>query len=163
MRTVRFLEAREVGATLEIIAEAAAWMHQMGEDAWTIDDRFAAEQLQAAHLGELVGGFGPTGMECTMRLQPLDLLYWPKAERGDALYVHKLAVRRSAASQGWPAQLLAFASACARHRGIPELRLDTLDCQPLLDLYERLGFEACGRAPGPDGLVLMRMRLREAA
>lgn len=132
-------------------------MRRRGEHVWQVDENFAAEQAQAARAGELVGGFAGGKMTCTMRLQPMDRTYWPDAKRGEALYIHKLAVGRTAASAGWPGELIAFALDQARQQGIGELRLDTLSCEALVDLYSGLGFVMAGPAPGPSGLVLMRM------
>lgn len=162
-RKVRFLEPAETAQSLEILAEAAGWMRQLGEDAWQIDQGFAVEQAEAAAGGELVGGFARAEMTCTMRLQRSDPIYWPDAEEGEALYLHKLAVRRKAASRGWPAELVGFAIDRAREAAVPELRLDTLDCRPLINLYSGLGFFLAGAAPGPPGLVLMRMHVPPVA
>ena len=126
---------------------------------WRVDEAFAREQRKAALAGELVGGFTGAAMDCTMRLQRLDPLYWPRAEIGEALYLHKLAVRREAAGQGWPADLVKFALFEAASRGRTELRLDTTEDGPLPSLYRALGFEAAGPAPDAAGIVLMRMQV----
>jgi GNAT superfamily N-acetyltransferase len=164
MRIIRYLRAGEVEQSLQVLRDAAGRMAAMGQHAWRIDRQFEAEQRRAACSNHLVGGFENGAMACTMRLQPLDPLYWPDARLGEALYLHKLGVRRESASLGWPAELVRFAIEEASLRGIPELRLDTLDEGPLPALYERLGFAYFGLAPGRSQIILMKMPLpRKAA
>jgi GNAT superfamily N-acetyltransferase len=157
--TIRFLEVNEVGRSLEILSEAARWTARFGSPVWLIDDNLAEDQLQSARVGELVGGFAGQAMTCTMRLQGFDPIYWPDAAPGEALYLHKLAVQRDAASQGWPAELVRFAVNHAHGTGAPSLRLDTLDRVCLINLYEKLGFATVGAAAGKRGMVLMQMTL----
>lgn len=159
MRIVRFLGADESRQSIEILRDAVGRMGSMGEHAWCIDEAFEREQLLAAIGGELVGGFDAKAMTCTMRLQAMDPLYWPAAKSGDALYLHKLAVRRDAAGTGWPSDMVGFAVRQARTRNIPEIRIDTYRPGPLPAIYEKLGFSMVGPAPNSPEIVLMRMQL----
>jgi GNAT superfamily N-acetyltransferase len=82
-----------------------------------------------------------------MFLQTVDDFYWPEAAPGAALYIHKLAVRRAFAGQGLLGEMLAFAAADARARGIPLLRLDTFLRPAMQLMYERHGFSVVAETP----------------
>lgn len=71
-----------------------------------------------------------------------DLAFWPDIPKGGSLYIHKLAVRRSAAGKGVSEALLHYAKIEAMERGISEVRLDTHQFRPKLRaLYDREGFQ----------------------
>ena len=64
--------------------------------------------------------------------------FWPDALKGEAAYLHKLAVRRTHAGRGVSSALIEACRHAARTQGCAKLRLD---CHPnLRGLYERLGF-----------------------
>jgi len=132
-------------------------MERFGDQAWTVDDPFVQDHWQSADSGELIGGFAGRKMTCTMRLQQTDLVHWPQDATGDALYLHKLAVRRAAAGQDWPAELVQFARDRAIEAGVATIRLDTLGRLPLIELYGRLGFKIVGNSPSVPELILMQL------
>ena len=75
------------------------------------------------------------------RVTPTDELFWPEAARGEALYVHRLAVRRRHAGGLVSRAILDFARAEARTAGCRFVRLDTDAFRPRLRaVYESYGF-----------------------
>jgi len=73
---------------------------------------------------------------CTLSAE--DPEFWPDALKGEAAYLHKLAVRRTHAGRGVSSALIEACRHAARTQGCAKLRLD---CHPnLRGLYERLGF-----------------------
>jgi GNAT superfamily N-acetyltransferase len=77
----------------------------------------------------------------TMKFQLEDELFWPDLAKGEACYVHRLAVRRRFAGMGVSSALLAFAAVRARSLGRAYLRLDCESNRARLrTLYERFGF-----------------------
>lgn len=96
----------------------------------------------------------------TMRLAPSDPRFWPDAATGEALYLHRLAVRRAVAGGAVSSALLAWAAERAATRGIPFLRLDCDAARERLrGVYERFGFTYhSDREVG--GLVVARYQLR---
>ena len=132
--------AADVAAAVGVVREAAAWLAETGRALWLADEIDAAHFEAAAARGELYVGVAGDGVVATMLLQPLDPLFWPEAAAGEALYVHRLAVRRMVAGQGVSTAMLDFAAGECRRRRIPRLRLD---CEPrpaLRAIYERHGF-----------------------
>lgn len=76
-----------------------------------------------------------------MALTDLDLKYWSDIPKGESLYLHKLAVKRSYAGIGAADKLINFAKKLAHDRGINSIRLDfNKKRDKLRQLYERNGF-----------------------
>ena len=145
--TVRRAVSTESGDALALLLEAAAWAAARGIDLWRRaelrEDDFAA----AARARELILGYADTEPVATMLLQSSDSVYWPDAAPGSALYIHKVAIRRAYAGQGWLSRLIAFAVDDARERGIARLRLDTILHPKLQSMYERHGFSVLAEEP----------------
>jgi len=155
-RITRRDEARE---SLALLLEAAAWTAARGRPIWPSDAFSLPAQIRLARAGELIGGFADLRMTATMQLQDRDPVHWPHDAPGEALYVHKLAVRRANAGQGWTERLLDWASAEARRAGAAYLRLDTDPATPLPDLYRRAGFVAAPSGPAwLGGRYVLRMQ-----
>lgn len=132
--------AADVDAALAVLREAAQWLIERGTPLW-LPDELAPEPLRhAAEAGELclarIGG-EVAGM---MLLQSRDPLFWPEAREGEALYVHRLAVRRAVAGRGVARAILDWAADEARSAGSAYLRLDCADRPKLRALYESCGF-----------------------
>jgi len=128
----------DLEAVMSLLREARRWHEKQGVDPWREFDtaRIAAEieagRVYVARAGNAVCG--------TITLVETDGLVWGK-ERGDELYVHKLAVARDQAGRGIGAQILRWAQGLARERGKRRLRLDTWDGnRKMRDYYERVGF-----------------------
>ena len=76
-----------------------------------------------------------------MRLTAADPLFWPEAPHGEALYLHRLAVRRSVSGGRASSALLRWDLA---HAGAQPVHFLRLDCEAsraaLRRVYERFGF-----------------------
>ena len=97
----------------------------------------------------------------TFSLLEADPFFWPNAG-GDALYLHRFAVRRSAAGIGRHA--IAWCLEEARRRGRSYVRLDCLAGNPgIRCYYERFGFIAVDeRVISGTHYALYEARLSEA-
>ena len=125
----------------EILCEAAVWLAARGIPLWD-PERLAPERLLpfiernelyiARHAEQSIG---------TMILQEEDAFFWPDVPAGESLFLHKFAVRRSAAGQGIARAMLQWAATEANRRGKVFLRLDADGTrQRLCALYESAGF-----------------------
>ncbi|HEX3847995.1 MAG TPA: GNAT family N-acetyltransferase [Steroidobacteraceae bacterium] len=132
---------------VSILHEAARWALERGIEVWALSELREADFAAAARLRQLVMGFDGGRAVSTMLLQPSDALYWPEIPAGTSLFLHKIAVRRAHAGQGWPASLVDFAVADARSLGAAWLRLDTIHGSPLRGIYEELGFGVVDEPP----------------
>jgi GNAT superfamily N-acetyltransferase len=76
-----------------------------------------------------------------VRVQLEDPLFWPEATQGDAIYLHRLAVRRRYSGGGVSSALLNWAVNHARELGRNFVCLDCAADRPSLrQVYERFGF-----------------------
>lgn len=76
-----------------------------------------------------------------MALSDYDPAFWPNMKKGQALYIHKLSVRRAYAKKGVSQALITFAKMQALQKGVASLRLDCgQDRLKLRQLYEHAGF-----------------------
>ena len=133
-----FAATDEAVAVAEVIQEAARWVTTWRAQLWDpelvglafVTPIIARGQMLTAKTGGQIAG--------VMILEPEDPHFWPDHPKGEAAYVHKLAVRRAFAGAGVPAALMEHAAALTRQDGRRFLRLD---CDPpLTGFYQRLGF-----------------------
>ena len=161
MRIGRAMEADAPLATA-ILREVSEWLVARGQKLWDPDEISEVGVAQHARAGELVLGWeGDLAIAC-MYLQRSDPLFWPEAKPDEALYVHRLAVRRAFAGQGVAQAMLGWASADARRLGRPLLRLDTELRPALMHLYEGTGFvrvDPTSLIVGPHQVVRFQRRV----
>lgn len=151
-------EPDEAGDALAILLEVSQWLVDTGRPLWPIESFRLEDFRRAALLGELVLGYQKALPVASMLLQTRDDMYWPDDPAGEALYVHKVAVRRSSAGQNWLARLLGWAEMQARRSGARYLRLDTE--RLLVPLYVRYGFRVVDDLPRlVDKLQIYRLEL----
>jgi len=141
VRLAHYDDGDTVAALLD---EATVWVNELGFNQWPLP--FPRDQLARAIARREVyvveGEDGdPVG---TVTILEDDPQYWP-GKPDDALYVHKLAVRRDQAGRGIGAAIIEWANAEAAEAGREFLRLDCQGDNPgIRDYYEALGFEHRG-------------------
>lgn len=156
--TIRRVPPDEAPVVVDILREAAAWTRRFGRPIWPARRFTAREHRALAAAGALVGGYEAGRLVACCRVQDADPVYWPDAPPGEALYLHKLAARRSAAGRGWAGRLIAWAADKAGRAGARALRLDTLAGSALVGVYAAHGFRVVDeRRPSPRGRWIVRM------
>ncbi|HGF1304736.1 TPA: GNAT family N-acetyltransferase [Klebsiella quasipneumoniae subsp. similipneumoniae] len=139
---VRVACSGDIDEVVRLMHDAAAWMSAKGTPAWDvarIDRTFAETFVLRSELLVASCSDGIVGC-CTLSAE--DPEFWPDALKGEAAYLHKLAVRRTHAGRGVSSALIEACRHAARTQGCAKLRLD---CHPnLRGLYERLGFTHVG-------------------
>ncbi|EPG8552944.1 GNAT family N-acetyltransferase [Pantoea anthophila] len=123
---VRVACSGDIDEVVRLMHDAAAWMSAKGTPAWDvarIDRTFAETFVLRSELLVASCSDGIVGC-CTLSAE--DPEFWPDALKGEAAYLHKLAVRRTHAGRGVSSALI---EAC-RHAGVvcgrgrnPTLRL----------------------------------------
>lgn len=127
----------------EIIREAASWIEQRGEPLWDLQDLSAARLAKRCQPHEVFAGELAGEPVVAALIQERDVEVWP--DDGQALVIHKLAVRRAHAGRGFAGQMLDFAAQHARSQGKRVLRLDTAaERIKLRKFYEAAGFNYVG-------------------
>jgi predicted N-acetyltransferase YhbS len=138
---VRTARHEDTATVADLLDEATRWVHELGFEQWPLP--FPRRELgNAIDRGEVYvveeEGGEPVA---TVTLLWDDPMYWGERPP-DAVYVHKLAVRRDRAGRGIGAAIVAWVNAEAAEAGREFLRLDCLSNNPgIRDYYERLGFE----------------------
>ncbi len=133
-------------AIAEILEDVQRWLAIRGAAQWTtpftdawIEQKIAAGEFHVARVQGI-----PIG---TLRLLWADPLFWGDRDRGDAAYIHTMAVRRNYAGRGIGARLVDWAGKQASDNGRRFLRLDCgADNQSLVAYYRGLGFTPQGSA-----------------
>ncbi len=138
---VRKAAIEDTEVVSSILLEAARWLAERGDPLWSADemraDRIAPDVANGLYF--LGGGIGQN--VATVKFQLDDPLFWPDSPPGQAAFVHRLAVRRSAAGGTTAASMLQWAVECTRLVGRSYLRLDCDANRPKLRaVYERFGF-----------------------
>jgi GNAT superfamily N-acetyltransferase len=140
IRPAGLADVEVVGA---LIDDATAWVGRLGFEQWPLpfprDELAAAIAREEVYLAEVDGE-----AVATVTVLADDPVYWGERPP-DALYVHKLAVRRDRAGRGLGAALVEWAARRAGALGRDFLRLDCLCGDPRIRrYYEALGFEHRG-------------------
>ena len=140
VRAARSEDVEVVGGLLD---DATAWVGDLGYQQWPLP--YPREEIALAIArGEVYVGEEDGDAVGTVTVLADDPVYWGE-RTPDALYVHKLAVRRDRAGRGIGAALVEWVDAHALESGRVFLRLDCLrDDAGIRRYYERLGFAHCG-------------------
>ena len=140
---VRPAHREDENTVAELLDEATRWVGELGYEQWPLP--FPRDELAAAIARAEVYVVEDKGdAVATVTLLRDDPLYWGERPP-DAVYVHKLAVRRDRSGRGIGAAIVAWANAEAVEAGRDFLRLDCLRDNPgIRDYYEQLGFEHRG-------------------
>jgi GNAT superfamily N-acetyltransferase len=155
---IRPLELDESGQVRGLLREVALWSEAFGRRVWQEDELDGCASAASLPEGRWFGAFDRQGLVACMRIDTSDPVHWPDDPPGEAVYVHKVAVARRAAGQGWTARLIGFAADVASGLGARFLRLDTLPREKLIGLYRGLGFRLVDEGPRPfAGRTLVRM------
>jgi GNAT superfamily N-acetyltransferase len=134
-------EKGEETVAAAIVQEAASWLAATGRAMWGPEDYTPEALRPAIEAGDLYLAKVDGEAVGVMILQWEDPYYWPDVPGGESAFVHRLAVKRSAAGKGVSHALLEWAKRSAREAGRKHLRLD---CDPerprLCAFYESAGF-----------------------
>ncbi|MBR7829261.1 GNAT family N-acetyltransferase [Actinospica sp. MGRD01-02] len=138
--TLRIAEPSDLDQTVAIIREATEWLERQGI-LWLREFPGATPQRVANGTAWLAYLDGTAEPVATVALETTaDPEFWTPQE-SNALFVHGLAVRRSAGGLGVGGKLLEFASDQAARRALPWIRLDCNKAnKQLQEYYLRQGF-----------------------
>jgi GNAT superfamily N-acetyltransferase len=125
-----------------ILQEAALWLEAQGAPLWRDDELRVDRNISEVTNGLYFLGEDDSGSSvATVRFQLEDRLFWPDSPLGEAAFIHRLAVRRSAAGGTISAAMIRWAIERTRSLGRPYLRLDCERARlRLRAVYEKFGF-----------------------
>jgi GNAT superfamily N-acetyltransferase len=157
---IRRASADEAASAVHILRDVAIALAKEGDPLWDPASFDADDFRNAALRGELVLGYDGSEPVACMRLQPSDPVFWPDDAPGEALYLHKLAVRSRARGCGWSGRLIHWSLARAVESTARFLRLDSAPRSKLITLYQRYGFVLIDPSPRWFGKILaMRLEM----
>ena len=121
--------------------EAADWLVQRKMPMWDPESFTVSAVTPHAERRELLVGSidGDIAIVC-IRLGD-DPDFWPDVPTGEAAYLHKIAVRRCHAGQGFTKALVDWAAQEAAGEGLKYLRLDCAPRPALINIYSSLDFQ----------------------
>jgi ribosomal protein S18 acetylase RimI-like enzyme len=157
---VRLAQSDDVAVVAEMLDEATAFVETFGFDQWPVP--FPQDELlQRVRQRELYVVEVGDEPAATFTLLWDDPFFWGERPP-DAVYLHKLAVRRAFAGRRLGERIVEWIDATAAAAGRSFVRLDTQrDDSGIRGYYERLGFEYCGDHEHPRfPAVLYERRVR---
>jgi GNAT superfamily N-acetyltransferase len=146
----------DLQVAIDILEEVTRWATSIGVQTWdpgsfsSEDGRGRRQLLEALAAGDLYVVRIGDDAAATVSLFDQDDRYWPGAPP-DALYLHKLAVRRRFAGRDLGGAVVRWARDQARARGMRYLRLNCVRDEPWIrTYYEEAGFAHRGDMTAGD-------------
>lgn len=144
--TIRRADSADVDAVLALVTEAAQWLGERGSDQWQYPEqrhRVSIARTTARSEVWVVTDDSDTIVATITINEYADPEFWkPDDDSGDALYVHRMAVARTAAGHEIGSALLDWAARQAVDTGKKWLRLDAwANNTELHNYYRRRGFQ----------------------
>lgn len=138
---VRIALLEEASLVSNILTEAAVWIRDAGKPLWELEQLTVEQVAPDCEAGRFFLAWAQSTAVGTMRITDSDPDFWPDTNPREAIYLHRLAVRRSVAGGQVSTALLQHAAQVATQRRVRYLRLDALcDRKSLRNVYERFGF-----------------------
>ncbi len=151
----------DIDNAIAVMNEVARWCEDTGKNMWTMDELSKEKLLQGIDRENFwVGKVGHENA-AAMIVQWYDPLFWPRIERGESGFIHKLCVRRKYSGKGLSQWMITLAMEECKKKGIRYLRLDTgWNRYKLCSLYEGLGFVQVGKKTvGERDYALYEMKI----
>lgn len=125
-------------------ADARALQRERGANLWPqFPDAFILAEIEAGRLFRVMDGTALVGV---FSVAYEDAAIWDEDERGEHIYLHRLARAATYPGRGLLDAVLAWARAHCRALGRAGLRMDTWASNAaLVAFYERQGFRVVGR------------------
>ncbi|MDR1690088.1 MAG: GNAT family N-acetyltransferase [Clostridiales bacterium] len=135
----------EIPVIEAILLDAVGWLNEAGQPLWAasvvkwdaISTFYQPSDFYIAYKDGIPSG--------CMAIVDYDPFFWPNVKKGESLFIHKLAVMKSARKTGVADALMEFFINKGTETGVKTLRLDAPAFRSkLLAFYERHGFKCVG-------------------
>lgn len=143
MRNITIKQAKEsdIPVLEGILLDTVNWLNEMEQPLWGTNEvtwDALAKKYQIGDFYIAVTDGIPSGC---MAIVDYDPFFWPDVKKGDSLFVHKLALTKTARKSGTADILMGFFKEQGLARGVKTLRLDTDALRPKTrTFYERHHF-----------------------
>lgn len=147
-----------------ILGDAVRWMKVSGlGNLWNEQNTKWEALSKSYQIGDFYMALEDGQPVGCMALTDVDQTYWPEVKKGEALYLHKLAVKGEARGKGISIALMNYAKEKAITENIQTIRLDcNANREKLRKLYEAQGFKWVRNVKNSSGyeLALYSLELR---
>ena len=147
MSSITIKQATEVDipALESILLDTVKWLDEIGQSLWYAEDMVWSKLSESYAVDSFYIAYSDGMSTGCMSLTDHDAFFWPDVQKGEALFIHKLAVIKAARKSGVADSLIDFAKNECVTRKIPTLRLDCdAMCPKQRIVYERNGFICIG-------------------
>ena len=125
-----------------ILLDTVNWLNEMEQPLWGADEVKWDALSKNYQIGNFYIAYADDEPSGCMALVDYDPFFWPDVQKGESLFIHKLAVTKAARKTGAADALMNFFKNQGMVRGVKALRLDTHALRPKLRaFYERHSFE----------------------
>lgn len=143
MSSIAIKQAQEndIPVLESILLDTVNWLSEMNQPLWDADEVAWSALSKSYQFGDFYIAYSDGKPSGCMVIIDHDPFFWPDVKKGESLFVHKLAVTKSARKSGAADALIDFFKEQGAVRGVKTLRLDTDALRPKTRaFYERHGF-----------------------
>lgn len=127
---------------IAILREVGQWLTESKQEMWQLDTLTPENLFDDFTKGNCYVMYADEEPAATFILQWKDPLYYADVPDNTAGFIHKVAIRRKFAGQGFFAHMLDFCRNECKKRNIYEIQLETDATRPaLMHFYEKYGFQ----------------------
>lgn len=125
-----------------ILIAASRWLKENNKEMWRYDELTVDALLNKNDISEMFIGCLNNEAVATIIVQQNDPVFWPGKTNNNALYIHKLAVKRACAGRGISIDMIHWVKNEAERQNKKYIRLDCAsDRESLCRFYEKQGFK----------------------
>lgn len=139
--TIKQAEAEDIPILVSILLDTVNWLNEMEQPLWGAEEVTWDALSKNYKIGEFYIAYSDGKPSGCMALVDYDPFFWPDIQKGESLFIHKLAVTKTARKSGVADTLMNHFKKQGEERRVNTLRLDTHAQRPKLRaFYERHGF-----------------------
>ena len=139
--TIKRAMQSDIPVLESILLDTVNWLNETGQPLWGVDEIKWDALSRDNKIGDFYIAYTDGVPSGCMALVDYAPFFWPDIRQGESLFIHKLAVRKTARKSGAADALIEFFKEQGVECGVKTLRLDTHALRPKLrTFYERHGF-----------------------
>lgn len=130
----------------KVLNDSAAWLNSINQPMWKYEDITSEKLLKKYHIDDMILCYEKENLIGVYILQWYDPLFWESLRKGESGILHKLAVCREFAGNGYGRKLIQSAELICKKHNIKWLRLNCGTFRNRLrNFYESNGFKMVDR------------------
>ena len=139
--TIKQASEADIPVLESILFDTVNWLNEMWQPLWGANEVKWDTLSKNYKTGDFYISYADGAPSGCMALVDYDPFFWPDIKKGESLFIHKLAVTKTARKSGVSDALMDFFKEQGISRGVKTLRLDTDALRPKTRaFYERHGF-----------------------